>query len=487
MMLLPTEVSNSAQSLSAHHREKSASETECEDARIIFNKTIAGHYRNGKTGYRQVGALFLTWADDDMECKNKEVVKLGDLFRDEFHFKTEYYEIPSERWETALHKRVADFCHEYDSAEDLAIIYYGGHAYEGTETKQFKLAAKYDNAAGNGDPTAFFNDIRACVRLPACDQLMILDCCYAAKAFSRDHVGKRKFELLTSSPHDSTSPAPYLAHSFTRALYDALKRLIQEHPRGFCTSHLYRELYHTMPTAHPPRKPNPKPLLFDQARHSFGRIWLRPQSPVNAPPRAPQRDEREGGRLLKLTFHLGTKPDLAAMNELALHLQFLPHVKDIRIQDLCAPQEQIATFMRQIMLANKLKPLVRKLRLRRQGRKVRELVGQTQKETPPSLIELHLSNAQQPALDWCSAVRDRSQSSETAHEALVQKTLLHDRASHYEEPGTMYSPSSGSSETEHQEGIANGGETLPHRMGKRQRSLSSDPDHLGQKFQRIRP
>lgn len=67
--------------------------------------------------------------------------KLGQLFESAFHFSTEYFEIPSDCWETALHCRVADFCHKYDSPEDLAIIYYGGHAYEGKETKEFKLAA----------------------------------------------------------------------------------------------------------------------------------------------------------------------------------------------------------------------------------------------------------------------------------------------------------------------------------------------------------
>ncbi len=57
-----------------HQRAKSDSETQCEEARVIFDKTIAGHYRYGKTGYRNVGALFLTWADDDMQCKDAEVV-----------------------------------------------------------------------------------------------------------------------------------------------------------------------------------------------------------------------------------------------------------------------------------------------------------------------------------------------------------------------------------------------------------------------------
>lgn len=44
-----------------------------EEAKIEFNKTLAGHYSNGKTGYDRVGALFLTWKDDDMQCKTTEV------------------------------------------------------------------------------------------------------------------------------------------------------------------------------------------------------------------------------------------------------------------------------------------------------------------------------------------------------------------------------------------------------------------------------
>ena len=40
---------------------------------MVFNKTIDGHYRHGKTGYKQVGALFLTWKDDDMQCRETEV------------------------------------------------------------------------------------------------------------------------------------------------------------------------------------------------------------------------------------------------------------------------------------------------------------------------------------------------------------------------------------------------------------------------------
>ena len=60
-----------------HQRSKSASEEQRDKAKVIFNKTIDGHYRHGNTGYRQVGALFLTWKDDDMQCKETEVGPLG--------------------------------------------------------------------------------------------------------------------------------------------------------------------------------------------------------------------------------------------------------------------------------------------------------------------------------------------------------------------------------------------------------------------------
>ena len=67
--------------------------------------------------------------------------RLRDLFSESFNFKTEHFKIPSKRWEYALHKKLADFCSEYDSPEDLAIIYYGEHIYQGSKTKGFQLAA----------------------------------------------------------------------------------------------------------------------------------------------------------------------------------------------------------------------------------------------------------------------------------------------------------------------------------------------------------
>ena len=280
------------------------------------------------------------------------------------------------------------------------------------------FSRKFQND-GYGDPTAFFNDIRTCARLPRCDQLMILDCCYAARAFTRDHIGKRKFELLTSSAHDLRSPAPHLAHSFTSALYEAMKRLIRDNPKGFCTSHLYREVYHTMPIAPESSETQPKPLLFDQARHSLGRIWLRPQVPTDNISKA-----TEDGRYLKLTFRLNQDPDLAVMNELALQLQFLPHVDQIRFEDLYAPREQITGFLRLVLLASKLKPLVRKLHARRQRRKIQALAEQKEEKASPSLIELHMEHSHGSACDWSSASRVVDHDPKYTQDSLEQREKL---------------------------------------------------------------
>ncbi|KAL2037597.1 hypothetical protein N7G274_009710 [Stereocaulon virgatum] len=341
-----------------------------EEARLVFNKTIGGHYRHGKTGYREVGVLCLTWKDDDMQCKASEVDQLRDLFDQEFNFKTDYFEIPSNRWQTALQKKLSDFCWEYDSPDCLGIIYYGGHGYEGTDTKKFKLSAKV-RPDGDGDPNVFFNDILNCLQLPASDQLVIIDCCYAARAFARDFVGgKRKFDLLTSAAADAKSPAPILPGSFTKALNDCLRSLLQKCPNGFSTSHLFREIYHTVGDI--------KPVLFDLSRHNYGKIWLRPQRPVTA-----TNSERDG-TYLHLTVRLNEGPDPAIINELATSLQFLPHVNQVRYDHLYAPKGQLDDFFQSVLFMRRLRPLIRRLKDDRLAKKNEALKHGDHRDPPAS-------------------------------------------------------------------------------------------------------
>jgi hypothetical protein len=50
----------------------SRNERRREEARLVFNKIIAGHYRDVGNDYSQVGALFVTWAVNDLQLNGKD-------------------------------------------------------------------------------------------------------------------------------------------------------------------------------------------------------------------------------------------------------------------------------------------------------------------------------------------------------------------------------------------------------------------------------
>lgn len=238
------------------------------------------------------------------------------------------------------------------------------------------------------------NDILGCCRLPACDQLLILDCCYAANAFGPEHLGKRKFEMIVSSGCNNQVPGPHQPGSFTKSLNEVLVRLLQQNKTGFATSQLYREIYHSIPH-------HVKPWLFDQARRDYGRIWLRPQVSGSSGDAEPER----GGAYLNLTLKLNKEPDSIVMNQLALNLQYLPHIEQVRFEKLYAPRNQIENFMQFVQRAVKLRPLIRRMHARRRLKKLmalpqREMILQR----PLSLMKLYLDQKQSSALDWSSAL-----------------------------------------------------------------------------------
>ena len=53
------------QTLSKHEQRRA-------EARLVFNKIIAGHYRDAANDYSQVGALFVTWAVNDLQLSGTD-------------------------------------------------------------------------------------------------------------------------------------------------------------------------------------------------------------------------------------------------------------------------------------------------------------------------------------------------------------------------------------------------------------------------------
>lgn len=202
----------------------------------------------------------------------------------------------------------------------------------------------------DGDPRAFFNDILNTLRLPDTDILVIIDCCFAAKAFAHGEMGKRKFELLASAPSEERARSPKHEGSFTRILADILDDLL-DHPqygKGFSTSKLYREVYHNA-------KLKIKPYLFDQSRYDYGKIWLMPLP--TAPEAISQPNEQD--ITIDLTLHLTEPPDGLMINQLAKCLQYLPHVEEVDFTRLHAPEKDIKSL---ISSMKRLRYLVRWIR-----------------------------------------------------------------------------------------------------------------------------
>lgn len=50
----------------------SRNERRRDEARLVFNKIIAGHYRDVGNEYSQVGALFVTWEVNDLQLNSKD-------------------------------------------------------------------------------------------------------------------------------------------------------------------------------------------------------------------------------------------------------------------------------------------------------------------------------------------------------------------------------------------------------------------------------
>ncbi|KAF2460691.1 hypothetical protein BDY21DRAFT_361601 [Lineolata rhizophorae] len=363
-----------------------------ESSRVLFNKTISGCYHNGHAEYDEVGVLLITWEDDD-------------LYSSKFRYKTSTYEIPSDRSMTGLNRAIADFAYLFDSPHKLMMLYYGGHA-QWVEEKLVLFANQT-----SGEPSAFFEDAIHSLNLSETDIFLVVDCCFAARAFSRRECGKKKCELLSSTGPEGRALAPRFKGSFTRVLIESLESLLEAHPKGFATSMLYRDVYFR-------QMGKRKPFLFDQSRVDYGKIWLRPMNRPqndNAVPRTDGGDVSDGSNArsqpkaaIDLRLQLNNVPNHQEINHLAKSLQYLPHVREIQFQGLSAPGAQLQEFMRGLRQAQLLRPLVARLRRKLAERRLREQ-SQANGSTPhgtdlSSSSRLQMEPRQTPLYDWSEAV-----------------------------------------------------------------------------------
>jgi hypothetical protein len=332
------------------------------------------------------------------------VTQLRAIFDHNLGYQTDAFEIPPQRPASALNQKVADFVHKYDDKNTLLVLYYAGHGFEEDGNAGLSIAALDEGDGEHGDPRAFFPDVMRLLHVAHSDVFLIIDCCYASKAFLSQRHGRRKFELLASSM--SMSPSPGKPGSFTAALIKVLKHLLKEpkHRNGFSTSVLYSHLFH-----HPDLTVY-KPLLFDQSQFDYGKIWLRPQkSPADTQRLVPPSDVTLD---LKIYLNLAKKDPIGlAMNELAKALQYLPHVHYIEYGELHAGDEEVAMFQQALSRASNVKKAIRLLRNKVKERKKKEPETIDPKgpiKRPPSFHQVLLKIDSSSTQDWSSGVAEFS-------------------------------------------------------------------------------
>lgn len=78
--------------------------------------------------------LLLRWKSDDLGVVT-EINDLRHVFEDMYHYHVQDYEIPDERPDSSLSRRVLDFL-EKDDQDTLFIVYYTGHAQRSLQTNE---------------------------------------------------------------------------------------------------------------------------------------------------------------------------------------------------------------------------------------------------------------------------------------------------------------------------------------------------------------
>ena len=76
--------------------------------------------------YKEVHVLLLSWEGDNLGVI-EEVIELEGLFRNTYHFETEGWRIPSKRSHNSLAAKILGFLDDYESKDNLLVVYYGGH------------------------------------------------------------------------------------------------------------------------------------------------------------------------------------------------------------------------------------------------------------------------------------------------------------------------------------------------------------------------
>ncbi|KAL8693854.1 MAG: hypothetical protein Q9218_001410 [Villophora microphyllina] len=186
-----------------------------------FNKVTQDYWRT-HAEYDVVNALLLRWVEDDLNVE-PEVSRLQQLFRDDFHYGTHVYSIPSKYPELELRIQLDSFIKTHSLEQrSLTILYYAGHADDADHSSEPGYSEW--RAKEEGGPTLNWFWIQPVLYQAQGDVLVILDCCHATLKTRGAKDGK--MEILAACGSGSRVPKPGRL-SFTSVLIRLIRKCLK--------------------------------------------------------------------------------------------------------------------------------------------------------------------------------------------------------------------------------------------------------------------
>ncbi|KAH8895015.1 hypothetical protein GQ53DRAFT_74197 [Thozetella sp. PMI_491] len=194
--------------------------------------------------YTNVQALLLHWKSDDLFVL-PELEDLEKTLREEYHFETDIFAIPSENSHLELMLRVGELIKKHEGEDTLFLVYYGGHA-KIDESRQSTWCATRRASS----PWLQWSAIQTLLERSASDVLILLDCCAGAASATFPN-GQSITETISASSWDAIAPDPG-RYSFTNALIEVLT---EWRIRSFSAAMLHAEIL--------ARLKHPRPILIN--------------------------------------------------------------------------------------------------------------------------------------------------------------------------------------------------------------------------------
>jgi hypothetical protein len=193
--------------------------------------------RNSRqTKYSEVSVLLICWEEERGSSIETELVKLRNVFDQDFSFSTRAYYIPSKNSLLSLSGEVVAFLGE-DDPEQLKIIYYGGHGELAKGRQSLWKSSKPEGRDGKF-PSILWNGIQNMFETANSDILVLLGCCSFITSTPDDQRRGITEYLMAYGFNDTPRTPNYFSHALITELGKLAKR-----PSSFSVAELHTLIF----------------------------------------------------------------------------------------------------------------------------------------------------------------------------------------------------------------------------------------------------